>query len=157
MSENKEEISWTAPEYIHYPKSRLWFGVLLFVGAGLIIYFLTQRDFLTALLFVLLLIVLFYFARKHPQTLHIHITHTGLKINNLKLPYQQIKSFWIVYDPPEVKTLNFETAAYLNRFLTLQLENEDPVQIRQFLLQFLSEDLDRGEYFTDKLSRHLKI
>ncbi|MDP3993805.1 MAG: hypothetical protein U1C57_00770 [Candidatus Doudnabacteria bacterium] len=152
-----DEISWSAPEYQHYPKSLGWFIFLFLAGAGLTLYFLLQKDFLTSILFALLFIIIYFFSKAKPRTLHITLDRQGIKINNNRLPYSQIKKFWIVYDPPEVKILNFETLAYLNRYLTLQLESQDPVNIRQFLLSYLPEDLDGGEQFSDKLSRKLRF
>lgn len=154
---NQQEISWIAPEFIHYPKSRLWFLAVSIIGLGLAVYFLVRKDFLTAVLFILLLLVVLFFAKSPAKQLRIHLDHSGIKINNLKLPYQQVKSFWIVYEPPEVKTINFETSAYLNRFVTLQLDTQDPMKIRSFLLQYLSEDLEKGELLADKLSRNLRF
>lgn len=152
-----KEINWTAPEFVHYPKGKWWFILAAALAAIIIAYFLLQKDFLTATLFILLAAVVIYFARQPAKTLHIQLTHAGLKLNNVKVPYQQIKSFWIVYEPPEVKILNFETSAYLNRFITLQLTDQDPVAVRAFLLKYLPEDLDRGEQISDKLARGLKF
>ena len=157
MDTDPKEISWTAPEFVHYPKSRLWFLAVSAVGLGLVVYFLAQKDFLTAVLFILLLLIVIFFAKSEARQLHIHLDHSGIKINNLKLPYKQVKNFWIVYEPPEVKTLNFETSAYFNRFVTLQLDTQDPMKIRSFLLQYLAEDLEKGELLADKLSRNLRF
>ncbi len=153
----EKQISWSAPEFIHYPKSKAWFIIMTALGAALIVYFLSQKDFLTAVLFFCLLGLMFYFARAKPKTVRIELDSYGIKVGELKLPYSQIKSFWIVYEPPEVKTLNFETTAYLNRNLTLQLGSEDPVKIRKFLLEYLPEDLDKEEGVADKLARKLKF
>lgn len=150
-------ISWTAPEFVHYPKEKWWFAAVAAAGIILVGYFLLRKDLLTAALFLLLLPIIYYFSRAKPRTLNIKLDGRGLKINEQQISYQQIRNFWIVYEPPHVKTLNFETAAYLNRYVTLQLENEDPLKIRQFLLEYLPEDLDRGEQFADKLSRTLKF
>jgi len=155
--EKKREIVWTAPEFVHYPKSRGWFLILGIAGLALIAYFLVQKDFLTSMMFVLLLAMAFLFARARPRQITITLTPRGVKLNDTLLAYQQIKTFWIVYEPPHIKTLNFETSAYLNRFLTLQLEDMDPVQVRDFLLEYLSEDLDRQERLPDKISRTLKF
>lgn len=154
---NKNEIAWEAPEFIHYPKNKLWFAILGILGLALLVYFSLQKDFLTAALFLLLLILIFYFSSVKPKILKIQLDAQGIKLNNLRLSYQQIKNFWIVYDPPVIKILNFETTAFFNRYLTLQLGNEDPRQIRKFLLEYLPEDLDRGEQFADKLGRTLKF
>lgn len=153
--ENK--IKWTAPEFIHYPKSIWWFVAVGGVGATFVSFFAFQKEFLVSLLFLLLTILVLFFSKTRPRTLEIQIDGIGVKINELKLSYQQIKSFWIVYEPPEVKTLNFETTAYLNRFFTLQLQQEDPVRLREFLLKYLPEDLERGEQFADQIGRKLRF
>ena len=154
---DKKQISWTAPEFIHYPKSRVWFIGLSALGLAVIAYFLLQRDFLTAVMFLLLFVSAYYFAKARPRDITVVLDSRGVKISQTQVPYQRIKTFWIVYSPPETKTLNFETSAYLNRFLTLQLEGEDPVAIRDFLLEYLPEDLDREEQLSDKISRTLKF
>ncbi len=161
MADNEKsiphKIEWTAPEYLHYPKSFWWYFGTGLITILLVGYFVFTREFLTATLFLVLAVLLFFFARKSPRNLDIILGPAGVKINSFQIPYQQIKAFWMVYDPPEIKTLNFETTATLNRFLTLQLGSQDPVQIRRFLLEFLAEDLERGEHLTDRLSRALKF
>ena len=154
---NQKEISWSAPEYLHYPKSALWFGVLSGVAAALVGYFLWQRDFLTAVMFALLFLMVLYFAKTPARTLQIVLDSRGVKINNNLIPYQQLKKFWIVYHPPEVKILNFETTAFVNRYLTLQLMSEDPMRLREFLLQYLPEDAGRPEQASSKLARTLRF
>ncbi|OGF02211.1 MAG: hypothetical protein A3G07_02295 [Candidatus Doudnabacteria bacterium RIFCSPLOWO2_12_FULL_47_12] len=155
--QKKPELAWTAPEFVHYPKSKIWFFVLGVAGSLLVVYFLFQRDFLTGMMFVLLLAMAFLFAKSKPRQINIALTAQGIKLNDTLLPYKQVKVFWMIYQPPEVKTLNFETSAYLNRFLTLQLEDQDPVLVRNFLLEYLPEDLDREERLSDKISRTLKF
>lgn len=161
MAENKNEspksIAWDAPEFVHYPKNIWWYVFLIVVGLGFVIFFSFQKDFLTAGLFFLLLVIIIYYGKATPRLLHIEITTHGIKINDNRLSYQQIKSFWLVYDPPTVKTLNFETTANFNRFLTLQLGEQNPLPVRELLLEYLAEDLDRGEQTVDKISRNLKF
>ncbi len=151
------QITWNAPEFVHYPKSKTWFGVFAAIGVLLVGYFLTQKDFLTSSMFLLLFLMLMFVARAKPRQIEVTLSGRGIKLNETIVVYQQIKSFWLVYEPAEVKTLNFETTAYLNRFLTVQLADQDPVAVREFLLEFLPEDLDREERVTDKISRSLKF
>ena len=155
--EKKLEISWSAPEFVHYPKSKTWFGVFAVMGLALVGYFLTQKDFLTSSMFLLLFLMLMFVARAKPRQIEVTLSGRGIKLNETIVPYQQIKSFWLVYEPDQVKTLNFETTAYLNRFLTVQLADQDPVAVREYLLDFLPEDLDREERVIDRISRTLKF
>jgi len=152
-----KEISWTAPEFIHYPKSLTWFVFVSLAGLALIVFFVIKKDFLTATLFLLLLILTYFFSSQTPKSLKIKINQAGLTVNEQKIPFDQLKKFWIVYEPPAVKTLNFETSAYLNRYLTLQLADQDPVALREFLLQHLIEDKARDEQLGDKIARKLKF
>ena len=157
MTETKKQITWSAPEFVHYQKSQVWFFFLTVIGLGLAVYFFLQKEFVTAALFLLMFIIVFGFAKRKPKIVKISLDSSGLKLNDLRIPYQQLKNFWIVYNPPAVKTLNFESSAYLNRFITLELEKEDPVKIRRFLLEYLPEDLDRDEHLTQKISRTLRF
>lgn len=151
------EITWQAPEYVHYPKSAVWFATLSLIGAGLIVFFLFKKDFLTAALFFLLTLTVFFFSRKKPGIVTVKLASTGLTYNEARLPWQKIQSFWIVYEPPEIKTLNFKTSAYLNRLITIQLDDADPAAIHEFLLQYLPEDENQEEQFADKIARKLKF
>jgi hypothetical protein len=153
----KPHLIWEAPEFIHYPKNKIWIVGISILGLGLIAYFAFQKDFLTTALLVLFFVVILYFGNMAPKTVNVEISPQGVKLNTYRLPFQQIKTFWIVYDPPYVKTLNFETTARFNRFLTVQLMDQDPTTIRSFLLEFLPEDADRGEQFSDIVSRTLKF
>lgn len=72
-------------------------------------------------------------------------------------PYKIIKKFWLVYNPPITKTLNFETTAYLNNRISIQLGSQDPVAVKLYLSQYLPEDLDRTESLSETLARTLKI
>lgn len=151
------EMSWQAPEFVHYPKGPVWFAALLVFGLGLIGFFLWRKDFLTATLFLLLVVVVLYYSRKKPRSLTIRITGGAVEWGDVHIPMKQIRSFWIVYSPPEVKTVNFETSAYLNRVLTVQLDRMDPVKLRAFLLQYLPEQLDQDEDFSQRIARKLKF
>ncbi|OGE79127.1 MAG: hypothetical protein A2751_05815 [Candidatus Doudnabacteria bacterium RIFCSPHIGHO2_01_FULL_46_14] len=153
----KKEIIWSAPEFIHYPKGPKWYLVLGIFGALLVGYFFFKKDFLTAMMFILLFLMAFFFSRAKPRQMRIILGPRGVTMNDSHIPYQQVKTFWLVYEPPDIKTVNFETSAYLNRFLTLQLEDQNPSEVRDFLLDYLPEDLDREERISDKISRTLKF
>lgn len=150
-------IKWSAPEFIHYPKNIWWFVLVILLGLMAIGYFVFHKEYLTAGLFFLIFAILFYFARATPRTINIELNTRGIKLNETSLSYQQIKTFWLVYDPPFVKTLNLETTTHFNRIFTLQLMDQDPIAIRKFLLEYLPEDLDRGEAISDKIARTLKF
>lgn len=156
MPNKNTHISWEAPEFQHHQKPTFWYIALLAVSIGLIVYAIISGSIITAITFALLGAVTFGFAQKKPSTLNFSVTSTGISIGQTFYPYKSIKQFWIIYNR-EVKTLNFETTAYLNRFLSIQLGTQDPIKLRNILKNYLEEDLDREESLTEKLARGLKF
>lgn len=155
--EKVKQMTWTAPEFVQYQKGRTWFLVIAGVGVLLVGYYLIRKDFLTSVMFLLLFGLFLYLSRAKPREITVVLSAQGLRLNETVLPFNQVKTFWIVYQPPEVKTLNFETTAYLNRNWTVQLVDQDPVAVREFLLEYLPEDHNREEPVSDQISRTLKF
>ena len=48
------------------------------------------------------------------------------------------KSFFIIYQPPEVKSLYFEFKALTKPRLVIPLKDQNPVEIRKTLLEHLA-------------------
>jgi len=71
--------------------------------------------------------------------------------------WPEIDNFWFVYEPP-IKNLYLTFKSRLKPNLTIPLNQENPLQIRKFLSQYLKEDLDKeGEPTADALGRLLKL
>ncbi|MBI3952389.1 MAG: hypothetical protein HY336_00335 [Candidatus Doudnabacteria bacterium] len=154
MSDN---ISWQAQEFKEHDKPRSWFIIFGVVCLALIAYAVYQKSIITIITFGLLTALSAYFAVKKPKVLTHIITPNGIVVGDVVYPYKTIKTFWIVYAPPQVKTLNFETSAYINRFVTLELGSQDPLAVKMALKNYLIEDLDREESFSDSIARKLKF
>src|SRR5438132_9393448 len=125
-------LSWEAPEFRHYPKNFGWYLTLLIVAGLILLYQILQKDFFGAFTVVVLTIFIWIFARQQPRNVTISVTDKGLNIDDSHLPYQEIKQFWVV-DTENHRTLNLETNAYLNRLVILQLEDQDPDEVRDLL------------------------
>src|SRR5882724_5613908 len=157
MAQNPTEISWQSPEYVYYPKSTRWYismGVIALVVLG---YAIWTRDFIMFATLGCLFVAAYFFTKREPREITVSLSGKGVTINRVLYPYQQMKAFWIHYAPPDIKTVNFETVNYVNRDISIQLEDQNPNSIRDFLLQYLPEDLDREEPYTEKLLRRLKF
>jgi hypothetical protein len=152
-----KEIKWQAPEYPDYKKHPLWFVGFGLVIAALVLYGVLSGSWTTALTFILFGVAGLIFANKKPKTVTITINSTGIKIDETKYNYSVIKKFWILYELPELKALYFETSAYLNRVIKIELENQNPNVIREFLKKYLEEDLDQTESLADTISRKVNF
>ncbi|MDP2933346.1 MAG: hypothetical protein Q8N81_04415 [bacterium] len=155
---HQNEISWTAPEYAHYPKSRGWYITFLLIAAVMFGTALFRKDVLMMAVLVIIFTIAFVMSRRAPNNAKVTLNEQGLKINGLLYRYDSsLRSFWITYRASEIKTLNFESTSYLNREITVQLEDQNPLEIRAFMLKYLPEDVDREESAIDKWLRFLRF
>ncbi len=95
---------------------------------------------------------------KHPNRLHIHITDAGIVVGHHFYDYKDIKDFSVIYEPPEIKILYVDFNSVLEPLLVLPLEDADPNEVRDALLPYAFENLDREEEtLTDMVRRMYKL
>jgi hypothetical protein len=150
-NENKNHISWEAWEFRHYPKTFGWYVALVSVFVLLIAFFvLVESDIFAAVTLGIVGILIIFFSRQTPLRVNVQITGKGVHFGNLFYPYKQIKYFWVVHNDRH-QTLNFHTSAFVNNVLILELEDQNPDHIRDFLLQYLPEHSETQETTVQKI------
>lgn len=136
---NKTSITWEAPEYKHYEKTIGWYISLISITILITGFFIIiQKDYFAGITILFLCIIIIFFSKQKPENISISLTTKGIHQGDLHIPYKHIKHFWIVYTPNH-QTINFETSSYLNKFVILELESQEPEDVREFLLNFLPE------------------
>jgi len=149
-------IAWQAPEFKHYHKNPAWYITLGAITILVIGYMLIQRDLFGAVSLFLVAVFIVFFSLQRPQEITVGFSKKGIHIGELHLPYKTISHFWVVNNEDH-KTLNMETTAYLNRLIIVELEDQDPDLIREFLIQVVPEHPRTGETFAQKLMHRLKF
>ena|SRR3989338_4548441 len=150
--------SWFIPEYTQHERGRGWYAVAALVALGLIAWAIYSVNFLFAVLIVLTAIILLVRHSEMPAQLMVSIFEDGIQAGENFYAYRDLKSFWIIYEPPEVKTLYFDFKSAWRPRLPVPLAEENPVEVRRFLLKYLEEDLSReSEPTSDALSRLLRL
>lgn len=150
-------ISWQAPEFQEYKKHPFWFIGLALLIAAVVLYAILIESWSMAVTFILLGILGIVFGSQKPKTVDIHINGVGIQINNVLYNYREIKKFWIIYIPGELKILYLETSSIINRIVKIQLEDQNPQPIREYLKTYIHEDLDQQESLVDVIARKLKF
>lgn len=152
-----QTISWQAPEFRHYEKNIGWYVALLGTVVLIIGFFvIIENDIFGAISLGIMALLLLYFARQKPLIVEIELNHKGLKFGTLFFPYKQLKDFWVVHNDNH-KTLNLRSTTYVNNLLIIELEDQDPDEIRLFLLQYLPEHEQVHETFVQRISHKLKF
>lgn len=139
-------MQWDAEEFKQVARPQQWYILFAIVGIAFVVYALFTANYLFALIIVLLAVVLNQFFHKEPEKIGVAITREGVAIDNAFYPYgSDLVSFWILYNPPEVKTLTFSHQSSLQPNITIQLEDQNPLKIRELLLNYLPEDVEQEE------------
>jgi len=149
-------LEWSALEFIKYKKNPFWFIIGGLIALGLLIFALISRNFIFALLIILAAFSLYIWSQKEPRKIKFAITARGIMIEKNLYNFDNLKSFWLFYDPPEIKYLSLESKKLFMPYIKIPLGDEDPNKIRELLLKFLPE-VKQEESLIDALARHLKF
>lgn len=152
-------MQWTFPEYEKPQRGSWWYVIMIALGGGLAAYALFDGNFLFALIIILFAFILFTHHRSEPMTLAFTVYETGLQIGDKFYLFREVESFSVIYEPPMVKRLYIVLKnAVLRKEIAIPLRNQNPLNVRSLLLDFLTEDLEREEEtLNDTLARVFKI
>lgn len=154
---NKEKmISWTAPEFIHYPKDTSWY---LTIGLGALILagvFFWMKNYLGMVVVILTPLVFYLISRGRAKQIKYLLNKEGLSIGEKNYPFEQLKTFWII-EGPLFATLYLETTKKFLPPLTIYLLRVNHQEVREFLKEYLPEQEGKKEIIHDQISRFLRF
>lgn len=151
-------MSWQAREYHQYELDPYKMGVLVLVAIALIIYAVVTANYLFALIVIMVMVVLQIFGKKEPTTINVSMNKEGIEVGDKVFTFEDdLKSFWVLYNPPNVKTLNFDRQQAILPNIAVQLEEQNPLKIREMLLRYLPEDMEKEEHFSERMARKIGI
>ncbi len=154
---NKVLLAWKAPEFISHPKSKKWLLTAGSLALALIAYALYTDSATMAIVFIVLAGVYYLTHRQEPEIIDIRITELGIFAGDDFYPYNTINSFWIVYHPPYVHTLNLRMAGQTYKKVTLQLDQQNPVDVRRMLSREIPEVEGEEESVGEIITRLLRL
>ncbi|HAF64247.1 MAG: hypothetical protein UX17_C0030G0022 [Parcubacteria group bacterium GW2011_GWC2_45_7] len=153
----KELLSWEADEYSQGHKGLLWYFMATIAAVAFLIWAVATRNFLFAFIVIMFAVITATHALRPPMRYRIGLFERGLVFGTRLYLWKDIKNFWIVYEPPEVKTLYFDFGGLRPR-LPVPLIDTDPNRVRKTLQEFLMEDVERiEEPLSDWVARVLKL
>jgi len=132
-------IKWEAPEYEYIPKSPNWFWSVGIIAAAAAFAAILLGNVLFAILALLGGFTMILYGARKPKKVLFSLTSRGIQIENRLFPYENIRSFWIHYDPPYRKLLTVELKKMFMPFVFIPLSDIDPNIIRDHLLKFTKE------------------
>ncbi|MFZ2681559.1 MAG: hypothetical protein WAZ14_00445 [Patescibacteria group bacterium] len=151
-------LAWEAWEFEPTERSTRWYVIAATLGLGMLVYALLSANFVFALIIVMFAVIMLMRDLRKPARVQVAITTDGVVFKNEFFPFADIKDFSIIYEPPAIKNLYLGFNGKLTPMMSIPLEDADPIQVREELLPFIFENLDRdAESLTDTLSRVYKL
>ena len=151
--------SWVVSEYEQHTRSRTWYILAFLIGAGLLVFSYITDSFLFAVIILIFALITILHDGQSPGRVKFTITEEGIIIGRKFIDYDEIKDFSVIYKPREgAKNLYFEFDGFLKHRMTIPLEKQNPLQIRENLLKYLPEDLERkNQPLSEGLARMFKL
>ncbi len=150
-----EIVSWEAWDQPPHERTRNWYIVAGVIGVLLLIYAISSANFLFAIIVLMMGVILFVNNLKHPEEVQVYITELGILVGDEFYPFKEIKDFSVVYDPPHIKLLYVDFVSIWKPLLTIPLESVDPNEVREAILPYAFENLEREEETLTDMFRRL--
>jgi uncharacterized membrane protein len=130
---------WSAPEHEPYTVGSRFYILSAIFLLAIIIYALVYNSPIMAITFILIGIVGYVFLQKDPDIVNFSITPEGIIAGREIYEFDNLKSFWIFYDPPQEKVISLHSKNTFTPFIHIPIADEDPVEIRRILVDFIPE------------------
>lgn len=132
-------LKWQAKEFKKRQKTVSWYIGWGILSLLIIAFAVWQKSALMVIVFVLISVCVYLFAQKEPKKINFAISKKGIKIDGKLYDYDELKSFWIFYDPPSKKILSLESKKILMPYVNIPINKLNPVKLRKILLKYIPE------------------
>lgn len=172
MTENNlKRLKWQVPEYRIPERPRSWYTVALLLMTIVIFFsffaikdwrlvFLgAESNFLFAIILILAAIITILNENRPPIIVDIVIDSEGVKVGSKFYDYDEFKHFSVIYKPKQsLKNLYLEFKSGIRPRLSIPLRSLDALTIRNYLVKYLDEDLERTDApVSEQLTKLLKL
>lgn len=140
LKSSRPLIRWETLEYEYTPKSNNWFWTVGIIAVGAATASLLLGNFLFAILILIAGFAIILSGARKPRKVLFSFTGRGLQIEKRLFPYENLRSFWIHYEPPHKKILTIEPKKFFMPVITVPLGDINPNIVREHLLKFLKEE-----------------
>ncbi len=155
-ADEKPILAWEAKEFAEYDRNKRWYVLVILIGVLFVAGSLVLQQWLAAVVFVLATYVVVRYAGDTPRTITYAISRLGVFVGEKFHPYSELKTYWVVYNPP-AKSLTFQNTSRFKPLIKMRLAEVDPDAVRNALRPYLPELPKQGEDFIDKFSRFIRL
>ncbi|MDO8621644.1 MAG: hypothetical protein Q7R80_00225 [bacterium] len=150
-------LSWEFPEYEQHERGRGWYIAAGLIAAALLVYAFATKNFLFAVIVVMLAAVLYLRHTQAPQRLSFEIREKGILLADRFTPYDRLLHFWIVTEEGAPQTLYIHARGARPPF-GVPLVDHEPAAVREAFRNRLAEnDEEHEEPTSGVIGRALRL
>jgi hypothetical protein len=168
---NPKFLQWQVPEYRVPQRNRYWYiaaAIFLFICIFFSFFTITKwhiaflgynSNFLFVLILVISVAIMYIYENRTPLMVNFEIGPEGIKIGQKFYDYDEIKTFCVLYKPKQsLKNVYFEFKNAARPRLSVPLRRMNALDVRNFLVRYLDEDLERdNQPLSEQLTKLLKL
>lgn len=149
---------WSTKEFEEHERTIVWYSVAGIIVTALLVWSILSANYLFSIIIIITSITYYLQFSRIPRTVEVSITEKGIVIDEKLYAYESMRAFWVIYQPPTVNTLYVDFKNAFATELSIPLGRKNPVKIREILLDYMQEDLEKEDETTaDYLRRALKL
>lgn len=150
---------WQVFESDNHQKGKRWFIIAGIIFSALLIYAFYSKNFSFAVILIVSAAIILIKDSQPAKILDVRLSYKGVKVGERFFDIDKLKKFSIIYKPDQdKKALIFEFKNGVHPEMIIPLEDTNPLTVRENLLKYLEEDLERDDIpTTDLLNRLLKL
>ncbi len=171
LEKSKNRLSWEVPEHKKVVRHKYWyitaafltflmFFFCFFTIANFRLVFLgAQSNFLFALIIIIIATLMIINDSQDPLVLVFTLDPEGVSIGKRFYDYSEFKHFSVLYKTNlGIKQLYLEFKNSIQPRLSIPLRRMDALTVRNYLVRFLEEDLERSDPpLSEQLTKALKL
>lgn len=149
-------VAWVGVDTSSKEKTAEWYVVLAIFVIAFVFIGVIFSNFLLSLLAIMSGAALTLVGSRKPFEVHATITAEGIIVEDKLHRYEDLKSFWVFYEPPYLKELSLTSKKAFATHIRIPLGDANPALIHETLVPFLKE-IREEESFADILSRRIGL
>ena len=149
-------LEWESHERPLHERGQTWHLASATFVIGMVVYAILTNSATMAIAFLLMAGVYKLVNSEGVREIKTSISEIGIKHGTEIYPFNQIKAFWLIYND-SVSQLHLLMPKRFPRELSIELGQQDPNTLREYLIRQIPEYEDREEKGMDLISRVFKL
>ena len=160
--ELNNKLTWSVPEFIHYPKTAFWYVAVAVIG---VIVFVISAFWLKDIIFLIIVVLavglLIYHGAQMPRNINVFVSSHGLDIAGHKsMSFDKLDGFSIYILHPEITKDFFQLVLHhkgkFHPYVKILVPHSEIDNLKSMLIRHLPE-LDYTESLVDHLGHVLRF